>query len=44
VYVVNWMDDNVQVLDAASGQKLKTIATGQNSRGFGAFIGAPMDH
>jgi len=44
VYVVNWMDDNVQVLDAATGQKLKTIATGQNSRGFGAFIGAPVEH
>ena len=43
VYVVNWMDDNVQVLDAASGQKLATISTGQNSRGFGAFIGAPAE-
>lgn len=37
------MDDNVQVLDAGSGRKLKTIATGQNSRAFGAFIGAPID-
>ena len=43
VYVVNWMDDNVQVLDAASGRKLATIATGKNSRGFGAFIGAPAE-
>ena len=43
VYVVNWMDDNVQVLDAASGRKLQTIATGRNSRGFGAFIGAPAE-
>jgi len=42
VYVVNWMDDNVAVLDAASGRRLATIATGQNSRGFGAFIGAPL--
>ena len=41
VYVVNWMDDNVSVLDAASGRLLATIATGKNSRGFGAFIGAP---
>ena len=41
VYVVNWMDDNVSVLDARSGQALETIATGKNSRGFGAFIGAP---
>lgn len=41
IYVVNWMDDNVSVLDARSGESLATIATGQNSRGFGAFIGAP---
>ncbi|MGY4831096.1 YncE family protein [Sphaerotilaceae bacterium SBD11-9] len=41
VYVVNWMDDQVSVLDAASGQALRHIATGKNSRGFGAFIGAP---
>jgi len=41
VYVVNWMDDNVAVLDAATGAPLATIATGRNSRGFGAFIGAP---
>ncbi len=41
VYVVNWMMDNVSVLDALSGQALASIATGKNSRGFGAFIGAP---
>ena len=41
VYVVNWMDDNVSVLDARSGVALGLIATGKNSRGFGAFIGAP---
>ena len=41
VYVVNWMDDNVSVLDAKSGRELGSIATGLNSRGFGAFIGAP---
>ncbi len=41
VYVVNWMDDDVSVLDAASGRTLHRIATGKNSRGFGAFIGAP---
>jgi YVTN family beta-propeller protein len=44
VYVVNWMDDNVQVLDAVSGEKRRAIATGRNSRGFGAFIGAPVEH
>ena len=41
VYVVNWMDDNVSVLDAKTGALQRTIPTGQNSRGFGAFIGAP---
>ena len=41
VYVVNWMDDDVSVLDAESGARLARIATGTNSRGFGAFIGAP---
>jgi len=41
VYVVNWMDDAVSVLDAESGRTLARIATGKNSRGFGAFIGAP---
>jgi YVTN family beta-propeller protein len=43
VYVVNWMDDKVSVLDAESGRALSTIATGKNSRGFGAFIGAPLE-
>jgi YVTN family beta-propeller protein len=42
VYVVNWMDDCVSVLDAASGASLARIPTGSNSRGFGAFIGAPL--
>jgi YVTN family beta-propeller protein len=41
VYVINWMDDDVSVLDAESGRTLERIATGRNSRGFGAFIGAP---
>jgi YVTN family beta-propeller protein len=43
VYVVNWMDDCVSVLDAASGESLARIATGANSRGFGAFIGAAVE-
>ena len=42
VYVVNWMDDNVSVRMAKTGSPVGTIATGQNSRGFGAFIGAPL--
>jgi YVTN family beta-propeller protein len=41
VYVVNWMDDNVSVRNARTGGPVSVIATGQNSRGFGAFIGAP---
>jgi YVTN family beta-propeller protein len=41
VYVVNWMDDKLSVLDAKTGRLLGAIATGQNSRGFGAFIGMP---
>jgi YVTN family beta-propeller protein len=41
IYVVNWMTDSVSVLDARSGRALASIATGKNSRGFGAFIGAP---
>ena len=41
VYVVNWMDDNVSVRDARTGAPVAIISTGQNSRGFGAFIGAP---
>jgi YVTN family beta-propeller protein len=44
VYVVNWMDDRVSVLDAGSGDEIGSIATGKNSRGFGAFIGAPPSH
>ncbi len=43
VYVVNWMDDSVAVLDASTGRRLRDVATGRNSRGFGAFIGAPPD-
>jgi hypothetical protein len=42
VHVVNWVDENVSVLDAASGRTLHHIATGRNSRGFGSFIGSPL--
>jgi len=42
VYVVNWMTDSVSVLDARSGLALASVATGKNSRGFGAFIAAPL--
>ncbi|MEY8877942.1 MAG: YncE family protein [Leptothrix sp. (in: b-proteobacteria)] len=40
VYVVNWMDDNLQVLDARSGTRLQSVDLGRNPRGFGAFIAA----
>jgi YVTN family beta-propeller protein len=40
-YVVNWMDDNVSVIDMASYRTHATITTGKNSRGFGSFIGVP---
>ncbi|MDP1790805.1 MAG: hypothetical protein Q8L12_09545 [Methylibium sp.] len=40
--VVNWMDENVSVLDAATGQLLRRVNTGSNPRGFGAFVGAPV--
>lgn len=38
VYVVNWMDDEMQVIDATTGDKRKRIPLGSNPRGFGAFI------
>jgi YVTN family beta-propeller protein len=41
VYVVNWMDDAVSVLDDRSGALLASIPVGRNPRGFGAFIDAP---
>jgi YVTN family beta-propeller protein len=36
--VVSWMDDCVHLLDAATGQRLATLDTGANPRGFGAMI------
>jgi YVTN family beta-propeller protein len=39
VYVVNWMDDNVAVMDTRTFEVLGTVDTGRNSRGFGQFIG-----
>jgi YVTN family beta-propeller protein len=41
VCVVNWMDDSVSLLDAASGRRLAEVPVGRNPRGFGAFI-APL--
>jgi YVTN family beta-propeller protein len=36
--VVSWMDDCVHLVGAASGQRLATLATGSNPRGFGEMI------
>jgi YVTN family beta-propeller protein len=36
--VVSWMDDCVHLVDAATGRRLATIATGANPRGFGEMI------
>lgn len=41
VFVPNWMNDCVSVLDAVTGRALARISSGLNSHGFGAFIGAP---
>ena len=41
VVVVSWMDDCVNLLDAKTGKRLKTIDTGRNPRGFGRFLSAP---
>lgn len=41
ILVVNWMDDELSVLDGRTGRERARVRTGQNSRGFGAFVGAP---
>lgn len=41
ILVVNWMDDELSVLDDRTGDERTRVRTGQNSRGFGAFVGAP---
>jgi YVTN family beta-propeller protein len=38
IYVANWFDKNVSVLDAKTLQVKETIATGRGSRAFGQFI------
>jgi YVTN family beta-propeller protein len=38
VIVVSWMDDLLQVLDAASGQRRGQVSTGGNPRSFGRFL------
>ncbi len=41
LHALNVKSNDVSVLDTRSGAALGLIATGKNSRGFGAFIGAP---
>lgn len=41
ILVVNWMDDELSIVDAETGAERSRVATGQNSRGFGAFVGTP---
>jgi YVTN family beta-propeller protein len=38
IYVVDWMDDAMTVLDAGTLKPVATIATGRNSRAFGRFL------
>jgi YVTN family beta-propeller protein len=39
VYVANWFDGTVSVIDAKRLQVVGTIAAGEGSRAFGQFIG-----
>jgi len=36
------MDNAVSVIDAKTNRKIKSIATGSQSRSFGQFIGYPV--
>jgi YVTN family beta-propeller protein len=38
VYVANWFDGTVSVLDAKTLRVVNTIKTGEGSRAFGQFI------
>jgi len=38
VYVANWMDGTVSVIDAEKLQVINTIITGEGSRAFGQFV------
>ncbi len=39
VYVANWFDNTVSVIDAKTMQVIDTIKTGKGSRAFGQFFG-----
>ena len=38
VYVANWFDNNVSVIDAQTMKVIETIETGEGSRAFGKFF------
>jgi YVTN family beta-propeller protein len=38
VYVANWFDNNVSVIDTKNLKVVNTIKTGEGSRAFGGFI------
>ena len=38
LFVANWFDDSVSVIDAASNQLIASVNTGSKSRAFGQFI------
>jgi YVTN family beta-propeller protein len=38
VYVANWFDNSVSVIDAESLEVVQTIPVGDGSRAFGEFI------
>ncbi|WP_256360758.1 hypothetical protein [Methylomonas koyamae] len=38
MYVANWFDNNVSVIDANTLKVVDTINTGEGSRAFGEFI------
>jgi YVTN family beta-propeller protein len=39
VYVANWFDGDVSIIDADSMKTVGTVKTGEGSRAFGQFIG-----
>lgn len=38
LYVSNWGDDSVSVIDTSTGERITDIKTGKGSRAFGDFI------
>jgi YVTN family beta-propeller protein len=38
IFVANWFDDTVSVIDASNNQLIASVKTGSKSRAFGQFI------